>query len=148
MAKTSNIVILHYGDNKIDKWAIPIESSTVLAKADLVETDGSGNAQAVDSAETPTFLGVSDAYSGSGDTDDLPVVMKCIIKGKMAAGESATIGKAQKYSAGANGTDWTFASDTAEGIVWALETISTAGSGKLMVDVRRLDVGIFEVLTT
>lgn len=149
MAKTSNITILQYGDNKIDIWNLPKSSAAdVFAKGDLCETDGSDAVQVVDSAENPTFLGISEVGSQAGDTENIVMLLKCIFKGTMAAAQAGSPGRAVLWAAGANGTNWTFTDGAAEGIAWSLETIATAGSGRMLNDVRRIDTGFFEVMTT
>lgn len=149
MATTSNITILHYGDNKIDKWRIPKATSTdVFAKGDLLEENASEKAKIVDAANNEVFLGVSDVGSANGDTEDMVINLKCIINGTMASGQTATItDNAVKYSAGANGTNWTFTNDQTKGIAWALEAFTAAAQGRMMIDVRRIDVGIFQVMS-
>ena len=147
MAATSNIKVLTLPTSLLHIIQYPKKASEVLAQGDLLEENGS-SAEAVDGTANNIFLGVCMTGSLAADTRDIAVMIKGVIKVQMAAGESASFGSALTYSAGANGTAWTFAAATAEGIVWALEAIATAGTGKALVDVLSLDSGIFETVTT
>ena len=86
--------------------------------------------------------------SEADDVRDIAVAIRAVIKVQMAAGQSANFGNAIAWAAGANGTTWTFTKTTTEGIVWALETIATASSGKALLDVVALESGIFQTVTT
>jgi len=147
MAASSNIKILTNSTSLLHVIQYPKKTSEVLAQGDLLEENGSG-AEAVDGTANNIFLGVCMTGSLAADIRDIAIMIKGVIKVQLAAGESASFGNALKYSAGANGTAWTFAAATAEGIVWALEAISTAGTGKALVDVVALESGIFETVTT
>jgi hypothetical protein len=147
MAASSNIKILTNEYHLLHVVQYPKKTSEVLAQGDLLEENGSG-AEAADSAANNIFLGVCVTGSLAADIRDIAVMIRGVITVQMAAGQSASFGSALKYSAGANGTDWTFAAATAEGIVWALEAIGTAGSGKALVDVLALESGIFETVTS
>jgi hypothetical protein len=144
---SSNIKVLTNSTSLLHVIQYPKKASEVLAQGDLLEENGSG-AEAVDSAANNIFVGVCMVGSEADDIRDIAVMIRGVIKIQMAAGESLSFGNAAKYSAGANGTAWTFAAATAEGIVWALEAISTAGTGKALVDVVALESGIFETVTT
>jgi hypothetical protein len=146
MAASSNIKILTLPEKFVHVIEYPKATSEVIAQGDLLEENSSG-AEVVDSAANPVFIGVAVTGSTAAQTGPIAVMIRGIIKIQMAAGESASFGNALAYSAGANGTDWTFAAATAEGIVWALEAISTAGTGKALVDVLALETGIFEAVT-
>ena len=147
MAASSNIKVLTNEYHLLHVIQYPKKASEVLAYGDLLEENGSG-AEAVDSAANNVFIGVCLTGRLAGDSRDIAVMMRGVINIQMAAGQSANFGNAIKYSAGANGTAWTFAKATAEGIVWALETIATAGRGKVLVDVLALESGIFQTVTT
>ena len=147
MAASSNIKILTHPTNLLHVIQYPKKASEVLAQGDLLEENGSG-AEAVDSAANNLFVGVCMTGSLAADTRDIAVCIKGVIKIQMAAGQSLNFGNAAGWAAGANGTDWTFTKITAEGIVWALETIATAGSGKAMLDVVALESGIFQTVTS
>jgi hypothetical protein len=146
MAASSNIKILTLPEKYLHVIEYPKASSEVIAQGDLLEENGSG-AEVVDGAANDIFIGVAVTGSTASQIAPISVMIKGVIQVQMAAGESASFGNALKYSAGANGTDWTFAAATAEGIVWALEAIATAGSGKALVDVVALETGIFETVT-
>jgi len=151
MATTSNIKILHYSNNPFDRWEWPVGSSVVFAHGDLAESVSgtAGTATVVDGDDNDQFIGVVETGSATGSTTPIAVLIRCIIKGKLTA-DAVDAGDTVKYNAGANGTDWVFADATAEGIAWCFEGdgIAASGSGKLLIDVPRLDVGIFEVVTT
>ena len=146
MSAKSNIKILTLPEKYTHVIEYPKASSEVIAQGDLLEENGSG-AEVVDGAANDIFIGVAVVGSTAAQTSPIAVMIRGIIVVQMAAGESASFGNALKYSAGANGTDWTFAAATAEGIVWALEAIATAGTGKALVDVLALETGIFETVT-
>ena len=146
MAASSNIKILTEPIKLLHAIEYPKKASEVLAQGDLLEDNGSG-AEAVDSAANDVFIGVCLKGSLADEVGPVSVMIRGVIQAQMAAGESATFGQALKYSAGANGTDWTFAQAAAEGIVWALEAISTAGLGRALVDVVALETSIFETVT-
>ena len=147
MAASSNIKVLTHPTSLLHVIQYPKAASEVIAQGDLLEENGS-NAEVVDGAANNIFLGVAITGSLAADTRDIAVMIKGVIQIQMAAGESLSFGDAAKYTAGANGTAWTFSAATAEGIVWALEAISTAGTGKALVDVVALESGIFETVTT
>jgi len=146
MAASSNIKILTLPEKYIHVIEYPKASAEAIAQGDLLEENGSG-AEVVDGADNSIFIGVAVTGSTATQVDPISVMIKGVILVQLAAGESASFGNALKYAAGANGTDWTFAAATAEGIVWALEAISTAGTGKALVDVLALESGIFETVT-
>ena len=146
MAASSNIKILSLPVQYVHVIEYPKASTEVIAQGDLLEENGSG-AEVVDGAANDVFIGVAMTGCVSASVAPIAVMIKGVIFVTMGAGESATFGQALKYNAGANGTDWDFATATAEGIVWALETISTAGTGKALVDVLALETGIFEAVT-
>ena len=147
MAASSNIKILTHPTSLLHVIQYPKKTSEVLAQGDLLEENGS-SAEAVDSAANNIFLGVCVVGSEASDIRDIAIMIRGVIKVQMAAGESTTFGKALKYTAGANGTTWTFTPATLEGIVWALETIDTASTGKALVDVVALGSGIFQTVTS
>ena len=146
MAASSNIKILTLPEKFIHVIEYPKATSEVIAQGDLLEENGSG-AEVVDSADGAIFIGVAVTGSLAAQIGPISVMIRGIIQVQLAAGESSSFGKALKYTAGANGTDWTLSEATAEGIVWAMETIATAGTGKALVDVLALDTGIFEAVT-
>ena len=146
MAASSNIKVKTLPISLLHVIQYPKKTSEVLAQGDLLEENGSG-AEAVDGAANDIFVGVCMTGSLAADARDIAVMINGVIIVQMAAGQSASFGSALKYNAGANGTAWTFAAATAEGIVWALEVIDAAGTGKALVDVVALS-GIFEVVTT
>ena len=147
MAASSNIKILTHPTSLLHVIQYPKKTSEVLAQGDLLEENGS-SAEVVDSAANNIFLGVCVVGSEASDIRDIAIMIRGVIKVQMTAGQSTSFGKALKYSAGANGTAWTFTEATAEGIVWALETIATASTGKALVDVVALESGIFQTVTT
>ena len=146
MAASSNIKILTLPEKFVHVIEYPKATSEVIAQGDLLEENGSG-AEVVDSAANPVFIGVAVTGSIAAQTGPIAVMIRGVIKIQLAAAETASFGSALAYSAGANGTDWTFAAATAEGIIWSLESISAAGTGKALVDVLALDTGIFEAVT-
>ena len=146
MASSSNIKILSSPRELYHILDYPKASAEAIAPGDLLEENGSG-AEVVNSAANDVFIGVAVKGSTATETDDISVMIRGVIQVQMAAGESASFGNALAYSAGDNGTDWTFAAATADGVCWALETIATAGSGKALVDVLALETGKFETVT-
>jgi len=147
MASSSNIKILTNEYHLLHVVDYPKATSEVIAQGDLLEENGSG-AEVVDGAANNIFLGVALTGSEAADTRRVAIMIRGVIQIQLAAAQTATFGAAFGYSAGANGTAWTFTALTAEGIVWALEAISSAGSGKALVDVVALESGIFETVTT
>jgi len=147
MAASSNIKILTHPTSLLHVIQYPKKTSEVLAQGDLLEENGSG-AEAVDSAANNVFIGIAMTGSEASDIRDIAVCIKAVIKIQMAGGQSLNFGNAATWAAGANGTDWTFTKTTTEGLVWALETIATAGSGKAMLDVVALESGIFQTVTS
>lgn len=146
MAASSNIKILTLPVKYLHVIDYPKKTDEVIAQGDLLEENGNG-AEVVDGAANDIFIGVAAGGAEADGPNTIAIMIKGVIEIQMAAGESLSFGNAAKYSAGANGTDWTFAAATAEGIVWALEAISTAGTGKALVDVIALETGIFETVT-
>ena len=146
MASTSNILILSSPTELYEILEYPKAANEVIAQGDLLEENGSG-AEVVDSADNSVFIGVAVTGSTATDVDPISVMIRGVIQVQLAAAETAAFGGALKYAAGANGTDWTFSAATAEGIVWALEAISAAGSGKALVDVLSLETSKFETVT-
>lgn len=146
MAASSNIKILTLPEKYVHVIEYPKASNEVIAQGDLLEENGSG-AEVADSADNSIFIGVAITGSTASQVAPIAVMIRGIIKIQMAAGESASFGNALIYTAGANGTDWTFTATAAEGVIWALEAISTASSGKALVDVVALESGIFETVT-
>lgn len=146
MAASSNIKILTLPVKYVHVIEYPKASSEAIAQGDLLEENGSG-AEVVDGAANDIFIGVAVDGSASAEVEPIAVMIRGVIFVTMASGQSATFGQALKYNAGANGTDWDFATATAEGIIWALETLATAGTGKALVDVLALETGIFETVT-
>jgi hypothetical protein len=122
MATTSNVTILYGEDDALNKLHMPIASATVIARGDLMEYE-SGAVTVVDAAgDNVTFVGVSLDLSRNGDTDDVNI----LLRGKLnltVASATYAIGKALKYSSGANGTDWvlTGATSGADGIAWSAQ---------------------------
>ena len=146
MASTSNIVILSSPTELYEILEYPKAANEVIAQGDLLEENGSG-AEVVDSADNSVFIGVAVTGSTATEVDPISVMIRGVIQVQLAAAETAAFGGALCWTAGANGTDWTFSAATAEGIVWALEAISAAGSGKALVDVLSLETGKFETVT-
>lgn len=148
MSTTSSIKLL---DNPValsDTWKIAKATNEVIAQGDLIEENGSG-AEVVDGADNTIFCGVALEGRAATDARPLAVAFRCVIKGKMASGQSVTKGNAVAYAAGGNGTTWTFNAATAEGIGWALETISAGETGRILIDVPALQAAtIFETVTT
>ena len=147
MAASSNIKILTHPTSLLHVIQYPKKANEVLAQGDLIEENGSGG-EAVDSAANNVFVGVCVVGSEADDVRDFALCIRGVLKVQMAAGQSANFGNALAWAAGANGTDWTFTKTTAEAIVWALETIATSSTGKVMLDVVALESGIFQTVTT
>lgn len=150
MANKSNIKVLSSPQALTDIIDVPKASAEVLAFGDLIENDGSGNAQAVDAAENPTFLGVCLAGRIATDPRAVPVMIRGVIRAKVdaASTNAATIGLAFTWKAGANGTDWTLEDATVEGTMHAMEAIAKGAYGKFLIDVPNLATGIFQAVTT
>lgn len=146
MAASSNIKILTLPVKYLHVIDYPKKTDEVIAQGDLLEENGSG-AEVVDGADNSIFIGVAAGGAEADGPNTIAVMIKGVIFVTMASGQSATFGQALKYNAGANGTDWDFAQAAAEGVIWALEAIGTAGTGKALVDVVALETGIFETVT-
>lgn len=146
MAASSNIKILTLPVKYLHVIDYPKKTDEVIAQGDLLEENGNG-AEVVDGADNSIFIGVAAGGAEADGPNTIAVMIKGVIFVTMASGQSATFGQALKYNAGANGTDWDFAQAAAEGVVWALEAITTAGTGKALVDVVALETGIFETVT-
>ena len=129
-------------------------SSTIIAKGDLVNSSSAGKAEVVDDAsDNDTFIGVSANQSLDGDTQNIDVYARCIIRGRLAAAATTYIGYGLIYSAGPGssgshtGTDsWAFANDASGGgdvIAWARENV-TSGTGpfKIIIDSFMVGAGI------
>jgi len=149
MASNSNITILSNPVKLYEVVDYPKTASEVVAIGDLMQDDGSGGAECVESAANDTFIGVAVSGSLAVDTRPIAIMISGIIKAKVAAtSPAATFGQAFAYSAGANGTAWTLTSEAGDGIVWALEPIAAGASGRFLVDVPGLETGIFETVTS
>ena len=146
MAASSNIKILSSPVELYEVVDYPKKAAEAIATGDLLEENGLG-AEVVDGADNNLFIGVAVKGSEAADTEPISVMIKGVIQVQLAAAETASFGSALCYTAGANGTAWTFSAATAEGIVWALEAITAAGSGKALVDVLSLETGKFATVT-
>lgn len=148
MATNSNIIFLDNPNAVRDCWVIAPKASEVIAQGDLIEENGDG-AEVVDGADNTIFCGVAMEGRAATDPRPLSVAFRCVIRGKMASGQSVTKGQAVAYAAGANGTDWTFNAATAEGIGWALESIAAGVYGAILIDVVALQAStLFQTVTT
>ena len=147
MAKTSNITILWEDDTNLSNYATMEVDSTAsgatdeyVAPGDLVEiklfaTDN--RIGAVDTVESELFAGVAKEYGTPGDL--ISVCLKCVIEGKMASAAAVSVGEGVAYSAGDNGTAWTFAKAANVNLIgWAMEPIAVGSSGKILIDVKAL----------
>jgi len=109
---------------------VPVASATVFAPGDLV--DLSGSTLVAHTGDNSYFLGVALEGSPTGDISPISVARECVIRIKLVSGSAdATIGKAVKYSAGANGTDWQVTVATAEGIMYRTGNFSNFAIIKL-----------------
>ena len=134
MASKSNIKVLSFSKRNMDNFSVPKKASEVIAPGDPIEVN-SGSAEVVDSADNSVFLGISAQGSEAADTRDISVYGVCVVKALLVGTSDAVVfGDAVKYSAGANGTAWSFTKDTADGIMWALESISAGSYGKFLVN--------------
>jgi len=148
MATNSSIKLLNNPNLLTECWVIAPKSSEAIAQGDLIEENGNG-AEVVDGADNTIFCGVAMEGRESDDPRPLTVAFRCVIKGKMAASQDVTKGKAVAYAAGGNGTEWTFNAATAEGIGWALETIAGGSEGRILIDVLALQAAtLFQTVTT
>jgi len=146
MASKSNITILSNPTTLLEVITYPKKTSEVVAIGDPMQDDGSAACEVVESADNTTFLGISMEASRAADVKPISIMIKGVIQAQVAAASSnaATFGAAFSWTSGANGTDWTFSSNTVDGIIWALEPIAKGSSGKFMVDVLALESGIIE----
>ena len=148
MATSSSIKFVDNPNKISEAWVIAPKTSETIAQGDLIEENGSG-AEVVDGADNTIFCGVALEGRESDDPRPLAVAFRCVIKGKMASGQSVTKGNAVAYAAGGNGTEWTFNAATAEGIGWALETIAAGAVGRILIDVPALQAStLFQTVTT
>lgn len=146
MATNSNIEILDYDPFQV--MQVNIASATVLAVGDLVDLSGTTDGVGVaNSGANATFLGVAMEGSASGEIKPISIARRCWIRAKVAT-TAATIGKSYTYSTGANGTDWSFAPATAEGMMWAEEEIAVGSYGKFYVDTNTRGGFLYEQQTT
>jgi len=147
MATSSKVDIRAIDELAVVKLAVG--SSTVLAPGDLVDFDSGTTAAVAHSGDNSTFLGVAMEGSASGDVQEISIATRCKINIKVVSGSAdAVIGDAYKYSAGANGTEWTVTKATSEGIMWALESISNGNYGLFLVDSHCLAGGfLFDTCT-
>jgi hypothetical protein len=134
MAVTSNITITGY--DALTLVDVPIASATLVAPGDLINL-ASDLAVVVDAAaDSDTFIGPSLHASLNGETFPIVVATRCTCRVTLASATALDIGDGLIYSAGANGTDWTFAADAGSGvdiIFWSMQQLDTAGTGPVKV---------------
>lgn len=122
MATTSNVIIKHGQDDALNKLHCPVASATVLAPGDFLLYSAGEVACISASTDNETLIGVSLDISRNGDTAKVNVLLKGILNVGVTSA-AYVVGEALGYSAGANGTDWTFASVSsgADGMVHSLQ---------------------------
>lgn len=147
MSVYSNIVLRDV--DEIDVVKLKVATATVLAKGDLIDYSSGTAAAIVHSGDNSIFLGVAMEGSESGSVAEISIATRCKILIQIVSGDTdGTPGAAYKYNAGANGTIWTVAIATAEGIMWALEPITAGSAGLFRVDVQALAGGfLFDTCT-
>ena len=144
-AKDISIVQGSYGPG--DVLSVPIAEATIIAEGDLVNSSATGQAECLDAAgDNDTFIGVSQSLSRDGDTGDISVLIRCLIKGKLAASANTYLGYGLKYNAGPGSsgshtgtTAWSFVAATAGAdlIAWAAENL-TSGTGPFKILINSL----------
>jgi len=148
MATTSNVRILHGGEDELSRvnYPVTIATSGTFARGDLMTFETSTLKLVDNSNDNTVFVGVSNEYKESGDnyTANATVLNRCIIK---IGCTSATYGihNALKYAAGANGTDWSVvvASSGADGIMWSLQYAASAITTiNALIDVRLIGTAL------
>lgn len=133
MATYSNITVKRH--NPVKVVDIPVASATVIAPGDLIDVSGSTGMAFVHAGDNSTFVGVALNGSESGEIRPISVARECVVEALLVSGSSdVVVGDAVKRSAGANGTAWSFTKATAEGIMWANESISNGNRGEFYVD--------------
>lgn len=134
MATYSNVKIRNFDPLTVIK--APVGSTTVVAPGDLIYLTGSTSAQVAKvmgtgsaaSSGNTYFAGVALVGSESGSIAPISVATRAVINIKInSSGTDSAIGKAYKFAAGANGTNWEVSQATALGIMWAME-YKAAGS--------------------
>ncbi len=154
---TSNIEISEWSGSLFDSATLPRNStSDSFSRGDLVDSDdltGAVGLEVVDSAEGAYFIGVSrDTIDGSIDTTSkVNVATKCVIRGTCT--DEIFFGESAYYSAGDNGTTWTFTQGAAQALVHCRsQVIAAAAYGLFLVDPFTLRaatlLGFFEIPTT
>jgi len=147
MATSSNVEIVAY--DEIDVVKVAVATATVLAKGDLVDFTSGTTVLTAHSGDNSLFLGIAMEGSETGEVKEVSVATRAKIKITVVSGSSdAVVGEAFKYSAGANGTAWTVTQATAEGIMWALESISNGSAGLFRINSAALAGGfLFDTCT-
>jgi len=146
MATSSNVEIREY--ELCGVVDLPVGSSTVLAKGDLI--DSSGGSAVAHQGDNSYFVGVALEGSENGSVSPIAVATIAKVYTKLAASPTTSVvfGEACKYSAGANGTNWAVTKATAEGIMWALESITYGNNGLFLIDSHNLAGGfLFQTCT-
>lgn len=136
-SKTSNVYIKHTSGSPFDMNTYPCAAATTAARGDLCDFASGGTAVTVydAAADSDAFIGLSDAISRSTDSDPLPVLHRAIADVTTA---SATYrpGDGLIYTAGDNGTDWTFGADTngTDIVAWSWEYGTTKTTLAVLFD--------------
>ena len=122
MATTSNVSVKHGTSDPLNKLHVPVASATVLAPGDFLLYSAGAVTCVTASTDNETFIGVSLDLSRNGDTAMVNVLLRGILNVGVTSA-AYVVGEALTYAAGANGTDWTFASVSAgaDGMVHSLQ---------------------------
>ena len=140
MATKSNIRILWEDETNLGNYIrIPLAANEAVAVGDLVDITayGTNTCGPSDAAQSELFAGISKSVT-STETDDVNICVHCVIAGKTSSAFTHA-GEGAAWSAGDNGTDWTFAPSTEADIIgWSLEAIASGSTGKILIDVREL----------
>ena len=144
MATYSNVDVRAYDEIAVVK--VEVASATVVAKGDLIEYSSAGTVGSVFASQVDYLIGVALEGSESGDTDYIPVATRAKISAY--AVDAGYLGDAYHYTAGANGTNWTFTNGTTEGLMWALEDITASAYNLFYLDTHALKGGfLFEAMS-
>ncbi len=127
MASTrSNISIVQPQDGMAhwsDIMSVPTGTTDTTAPGDLINM-ASATCEVYDTVnDADSYLGVCNTVHRNGDSIPLTVYTRALIKVTLASAGALVPGDGLIYSAGDNGTDWTFTTDSSGTniIAWAFE---------------------------
>lgn len=132
----SNVRITQGPTRNSEQTSLSKNTTTdTFAVGDWIEADGkTGVCKVVNNADSAAFIGISQTTSlADGLTDKIHVSLYGIVDMKTAS--EFYFGHIGRYSAGANGTDWTTTNTAAEGMFHCMsEHIASGGTGSFIHD--------------